>query len=111
MKPAEFLCAREFLGLKASWIASQLQVHPKTVNAWEEPGANVPQYAEAFMLNLLKGAEQAVGAMCTTKKKIKELPVPRGYKVPEGHPFPATYYRSIASRVAERTGCTIEYVE
>jgi hypothetical protein len=113
MRPAEFRCAREFLGLPVYWVATQLGVHAQTVYAWERRGAKIPSsYASDFLTKELAIAAQTVGTLTlewTKQKGDTPLPVPAADPI-EGR-YPAAYYRQIASRVAERlTHVGIDYM-
>lgn len=109
MNPAEFRCAREFLSLPVYWIATQLGVHTQTVYAWERQGAKIPSHATDFLTKELAVAAQTVGTLTiewTKQKGDRPLPVPLA---DTGDRYPATYYRQLASRVAERLPVGIDY--
>lgn len=110
MRPAEFRCAREYLGLPAYWIAIQLGVRAQTVNSWERRGAKIPDYASDFLTKELAVAAQTVGTLTVEWKKQKgdkPLPVPAADPIEDR--YPAAYYRQLASRVAERLPVGIDY--
>jgi hypothetical protein len=112
MTPAEFRCAREFLGLSKSWVATQYgNVSKVFVEQWEVEGTKVPDDAAELMDALLAAASQTVGTLTikwSQQNGDKAIPVPNGEVMPDGE-MPARYYRHIASRVAERTQLGIDY--
>lgn len=114
MTPAEFRCAREYLGLSCQWVAEKLRVNTRTVSGWEEGRNQPPDYAVEFLTGALEVAAQTVGTLTVkwaAQKGQRPLPVPRGEASPHGQEFPAQYYRRIASRVSERSGVTVDYDE
>jgi hypothetical protein len=107
MTPAEFFCAREFLGLSTQWIAIKLKVTDHTVHTWQS--TKVPAYASEFMSEMLAAAEQAVGRLTLEwPKDVRALPVPSSVRNGDDT-FPPRYYRAIASRVRERSGVALTY--
>jgi hypothetical protein len=109
--PAEFRCAREFLGLSTQWVAEKLKVDSRDVRTWESGLAEIPAGATEFMQELLAAASQTVGTLTikwSEQNGDKAIPVPNGEVMPDGE-MPARYYRHIASRVAERTQLGIDY--
>jgi len=106
MTPAEFLCAREFLGLSTNWIAVKLKVTVPTVHTWQS--TKVPPYAADFMAEMLAAAQQAVGRLTLEwPQRGEKLPVPPGSNGDDT--FPPRYYRAIAARVQERTSIGLTY--
>lgn len=116
MKPAEFRCTREYLGLSAQWIAVRLNVNTGTVHHWETPrSGDVPRYAVEFIRSLAAAALQITNQLSNKYQTVltdtTAMPVPVNDAVAKtgGGDFPASWYRMIGARVAERTGVALDY--
>lgn len=105
MTPAEFRCAREYLGLTNQWIATRLMVNPRAVLRWEVEG--VPEHAATFMEDLLDKAASTVERIVHNKELVG-LAVPRQMAWHQGE-YPPTWHRAIAARVRQQRPVTIEY--
>jgi DNA-binding XRE family transcriptional regulator len=107
MTPAEFRCAREYLGLAPEWLARHLGMSARAINQWEQPtGPNPSVAASKFLAHMLDQAELLVGKL-TVQAEGNTLPVPFNAQSRNG--FPPSYWRAIGSRVAERTRATLYY--
>jgi hypothetical protein len=113
--PAEFRCAREYLGLEIRWIAKGLDVSVRQVNRWESGISPIPDRATRAMTQMLAYTDRCVGFL--TVEWPKQSP-PRPLVTyddtvesmgEEG--FPASWHRALCSRVAERTGLGIVYAD
>lgn len=115
MSPAEFRCTREFLGLTGSWVARRLGVDERTERRWEHSRAiAVPENYAVLLSELAAAASRTVSLLTVQwvqQKGNAPLPVPNG-DLPESlSEFPPTWHRMIASRVAERIGVGMTYID
>jgi hypothetical protein len=117
MNAAEFRCKREYLGLPASWFAGKLGVDIRTVQRWEARDGKVPYTAATLINNLYDGAAKAVSYLTVQQLKARDAGDEHPVKVPSNEAetmpdseLPASWFRMIAVRVAERTGQEVTYV-
>lgn len=110
MTPAEFRCAREYLGLPLNWVAAYMGVAERTVNRWESAITPIPVHASIAMSKLA-----AYTALCVDKAVNRGLKRPLvtsadtetvGY---DG--WPPSWHRMLCARIAERTAVGIGYGE
>lgn len=109
MTPAEFRCAREYLGLPINWLAAYMDVAERTVNRWETATTPIPEHARAALSNLLVYTEGCVEK--TVKAGLKRPLVTSADTSPEISPkeFPASWHRMLCSRIVERTNVAVGY--
>lgn len=117
MTAAEWVTAREFLGLTGDWVASGLSVGPRTVRRWEAGDFTVPADAQSFLETLEHYAQEAVDELVT---QLHDLPDPgvilyrndatyrndaaaRGI----GTAYPARWHRQIVARARARRPASI----
>lgn len=107
MTAAEFKVVREFLGLTGDWLATHLDVSPRTVRHWEQGKYAIPDGVRLAVEKL----EQRTGAFVAgLSEKLMDLPDPgvvtyrddTEYRA--AHPdaeFPASWHRAVVARVAQ----------
>lgn len=115
MTSAEFQCAREYLGLPATWVAEQLDVDRRSVYRWESGKTALPDLADDMMRQWLARTEQAVGKVTVQVMQSSAVPLEAtpdiGFEYMGKEGFPSSWQRMLCSRVAERTGRAIVWME
>ena len=103
MNSAEFVCAREYLGLPIKWLAENLGVTVRSVHRWEAGINPVPDWAAQRMAAYLENTQRVVGDV--TVAVLKDPAVSHlVYREDQGTEMPASWHRMVAARAAERTG-------
>lgn len=116
MTDAELRTIREFLGLTGDWLAAHLKVNPRTVRAWEQGRAPIPDGARLTVEELEARTAAFVGGLV---KQLMDLPDPgvlvyrTDAEYHAAHPgigFPASWHRAVVARIAlEVPGLRIAY--
>lgn len=118
MTAAEFKVVREYLGLSGDWLATHLDVNPRTVRAWESGKYPVPEgvrlQMEALEAETARGVTLAIDA-CNDMRDPGILTYRSDTDYRRHHPelnWPASWHRAVVARVAQEViGLRIEYWE
>jgi DNA-binding XRE family transcriptional regulator len=113
MTSAEFVCARELLGLPINWLADHLGVSKRAIYRWEAGTYQIPETAAKMLRDLVYETSKLVGrttlevqadnTLCHTTFRDSEQNPPGG--------MPASWHRMVTARAAERTGKSIKWFE
>lgn len=107
MTPAGFKVIREFLGLTGDWLASHLDVSPRTVRNWEQGRYPIPDGVRLAIEDLEQRTAEFVGG-CV--EQLLDLPEPGvvTYRTDKEYhaahpeiPFPASWHRAVVARIAQ----------
>lgn len=110
MSPAEFVCARELLGLPINWVAEQLGVSKRAVYRWEAGTYQIPERAAERMRAWVAQANQMVGMATLAVNRDTSLCHTTFQDGQEELEMPASWHRMVTARAAERTGREIRWV-
>jgi DNA-binding XRE family transcriptional regulator len=115
MKPAEFRCLYEYLGLTPSWLAQFLNVEEDTVVRWEDGLEPIPESAAVDLIGVARTTSELAQKLATdlrwggtviTYRSDAEFRAADPY----GLNYPASWHRAVAARVADRAfDVTIDY--
>lgn len=113
MNSAEFVCAREYLGLPIKWLAENMGVTVRSIYRWEAGISPVPDWAAQRMAAYLDNTQRAVAYSTLGVEDDKRMAHTtfRDGATPESVPMPASWHRMVAARAAERTGRRIVWAE
>lgn len=107
MTPAEFRCAREFLGLEIKWIAAALGVTVRQVNRWERGVTPIPTRASDWLHAALADARSCVD--CLVAENAPLVTYADAEVTVGDEDYPASWHRMVCARVADATGLPIAF--